>query len=230
MPGIREIPLDTSMDSLWEECVYTLVRLRARAITRELAAPFDELLGRIQTTETTQRAHWQAESAADAAVEVADEDLDEVTDDVIAEVRHADRKAESDARENQYLGTLTLRGLTRLGLASQMARMRTWVTSLESEPEDSLKKLAKRLVKVFTAGGAAIDQRVEAASARAAHRAREITSLVADVNATRRDTYGALVRIAAKNKRPKDWPERFFLHSSKSVTAVDPTPPAPPTT
>ena len=230
MAGFRELPSDIALASLWEELVFTLARLTVRASTRELAESFAELVARTESSEIAQRGHWKAEEVAAATVDVADEELDEVTDDVIAEVRHADRKANDDTRETHYLGSLTLRGLTRLGLASQLDRMRPWVKTLESEPEEALKKLAKRLAKIVTTGDAALDQRVSAASSRATHRAREITSLVADANAVRRDTYGALVRIANKTKRAKDWPESFFRHGSASRSQAEtPEPVTPPT-
>lgn len=230
MAGIRELPAEISLATLWEELVFTLARLMVRASTRDLAEGFAELIARTESTEIAQRGHWRAEEVASATVDVADEELDEVTDDVIAEVRHADRKAKDDTRETHYLGSLTLRGLTRLGLASQLDRMRPWVKTLESEPEEALKKLAKRLAKLVTTGDVALDQRVNAAAARATHRAREITSLVADANAVRRDTYGALVRIANKNNRPKDWPETFFRHGSAAKGAAEaPDPVTPPT-
>ena len=219
MAGIRELSLDTSLATLWEELVYTWTRLHARTATRDLAAAFEELIERAEKTEIGQRGHWRAEALADAAVDLADEELDDVSDDVIAEVRHADRKVDGDqgeAREARYLGPLTLGALVRLGLESQLKRVRGWTSALESEPEDALRKLGKRLAKVIVGGDAALAQRGSAAGARATHRAREITSLVADINAVRRDTYGALVRLGNKNKRPKDWPERFFRRGASS--------------
>ncbi len=234
MAGIRELTVDTSMATLWEELVYTWSRLHARSATRELAGVFEELIARAEKTELAQRGHWRSEALADAAVDLADEELDDVTDDVVAEVRHADRKVEGDegdAREERYLGSLTPGALIRLGLESQLKRVRAWVSSLESEPEEGLRKLGKRLAKVIASGDDAIQQRVDAAASRATHRAREITSLVADINAVRRDTYGALVRLANKTKRPKDWPERFFRRGAAPKTgAPKAPPPAPPTT
>lgn len=220
MAGIRELSVDTSLATLWEELVYTWTRLHARTATRDLAAAFEELIERAEKTEIGQRGHWRAEALADAAVDLADEELDDVSDDVVAEVRHADRKADGDAREARYLGPLTLGALVRLGLESQLKRVRGWVSSLDSEPEEGLRKLGKRLAKVVTSGDAALAQRGTAAGARATHRAREITSLVADINAVRRDTYGALVRLGIKSRRPKDWPERFFRRGASSKVSA----------
>ena len=132
-------------------------------------------------------------------------------------MRHTDRKSGAEARETRYLGTWTVGAIVRLGLESQLKRVRGWVASLESEPEDPLKKLGKRLAKVVAAGDKALTQRVDAAASRATHRARDITSLVDDANAARRATYGALVLLATKTKRPKDWPERFFRRGSAKV-------------
>ena len=130
----------------------------------------------------------------------------------------------------RYLGPLTLGALVRLGLESQLKRVRGWTSSLESEPEEALRKLGKRLAKVIVGGDAALAQRGSAAGARATHRAREITSLVADINAVRRDTYGALVRLGIKGRRPKDWPERFFRRGASSkVGAPNRGPVDPPT-
>lgn len=228
MSGIRELSQAIALATLWEELVFTWARLHARSSTKEYAAVYEELIARCEKTELAQRAHWRAEVLADAAVDLADEELDEVSDEVVAEVRHADRKGD-DAREQRYLGALTLGALVRLGLESQLKRVRAWVPSLESEPEDGLRKLGRRLAKVITGGDAALAQRVDAAASRASHRARDIRSLVADVNAARRDTYGALVRLGNRAKRAKDWPERFFRKGTAAKTArgednPDPTP------
>ena len=53
-----------------------------------------------------------------------------------------------------------------------------------------------------------------------------------DVNAVRLTTYGALLGIAAKTRRPKAWAESFFMQSSASNENIDvdvdtPAPDAP---
>ena len=100
-----------------------------------------------------------------------------------------------------------------------------WPRALGTEPEDSLKALGRRLTQDITAGSAADEERMSVAGERATHRARNIASLIDDLNALRATTLGRLVVRGTKNKLPPDWPRRFFY---KSRTA--PAKSGPPTT
>ena len=53
----------------------------------------------------------------------------------------------------------------------------------------------------------------------AAHRARNIASLIDDLNALRASTLGRLVTRGTRNKKPADWARRFFYQSRTRAAA-----------
>jgi hypothetical protein len=55
---------------------------------------------------------------------------------------------------------------------------------------------------------------------------RAITPLIDDINSARISLYGSLTKIGAEQRLPRDWPDRFFRHSTRAPKeAVQPTPP-----
>ena len=100
--------------------------------------------------------------------------------------------------------------IVKLRLEKELKEVRTWAGSLKTEPEASLQGLGVRLEGDVKAGDAAIEERSQAAAARADHRVREIERFVDEANAARRARYGILVQRAVDRGLPKDWPARFF--------------------
>ncbi len=78
----------------------------------------------------------------------------------------------------------------RLGLESELGKVRPWPESLKTESEKELRKEADSLVKIIAAGDSALAARRSAAAQRADHRVREIVRLIDDVNAARLSVYG----------------------------------------
>ena len=220
-PTIPTIPANASLYTVWQRTVYTERRLQRNKLTVDLAPPFAVLASRCKIELVAQLDHWGAEIGAQAAVDEADDALDDTTNEIVAEVKHLDRKT-NNARLKRYLGKSTGSGVVRLGLASQLKVMRTWPGALASEPEASLKSLGERLAGDITVGTAADDER-------ATHRARNITSLIDDLNALRTTTLGRLVVRATKNKLPSDWPRRFFFRARTQAnnTTDSPEPDGP---
>ena len=101
-------------------------------------------------------------------------------------------------------------------LASQIKVLRPWPKALVSEPEESLQSLGSRLANDIATGDAADHERVTVAT----HRARNITSLIDDLNALRAGTLGRLITHGTRNKQPADWPRRFFYRARTQPTAV----------
>ena len=97
----------------------------------------------------------------------------------------------------------------RMGLESELSRVRGWVGSLDGEPEASLKEHGQKLTALIANGDAALEQRRKAVSSRSDHRVRSITSLIEDINAARGALFGNLASKAAQAHLPIDWPGAY---------------------
>jgi hypothetical protein len=229
-PTIPTIPATASLETVWHRAVYSEQRLLRNKLAADLAPPFTEIAARCRAEIVAQLGHWGAEIGAQAAVDEADDALDDTTNEVVAEIRHADRNAKG-ARLKRYLGSDTASGVVRLGLTSQLKVVRAWPKSLSSEPEAALKSLGTTLAQNIAVGDAADAERVTVAGDRATHRARNIASLIDDLNALRATALGRLVVRGTKNKLPSDWARRFFYKARTTGAAkTDEPKPDVPTT
>lgn len=100
----------------------------------------------------------------------------------------------------------------RLGLQSELERVKAWPESLAGEKDAKLSADGQALAAAIEQGRKALDARSAAAAARADQRVREVLPLIDDVNAARLSLHGLLAQRAAERDLPRDWPDRFFLH------------------
>lgn len=213
--SIRTIQPSESLLTLWEELVYTEARLLNDARAKSLAADVTALLNKWPKVNAGQLAAWRAEIVAQAAVDQADDVLDASVDEVDHAILHVDRDRDSP-RYRRYF-TKPRNEIIRMGLESELERVRTWPASLAGEPEKELKQLGKRLAADVKAGDAAVTQRSAAAAATADHRLRKIVAFVGEVNGARNAIYGELIKRGEKHKLGKGWAERFFRKSTASA-------------
>lgn len=206
MGDIITLDLNDSLLVIRGELVYTKARLLADAGVRDLAAPYDALLTRWSLVYDGQLAVWDAEDVADAEVSAADDDLDDRVTLIINGVAYHYEKG--DPTYKRFMGSDTKSRIVRLGLESEIGRVRGWPESLRAVPP--LAEHADPLVASLAKGQTALDNRVKANSARADYRIRDLQSFIDDANAQRRTTYHALGDYAVANNRPPSWPKRFF--------------------
>ena len=172
---------------------------------------------------------WRDEVVAQAAVSAADDQLDDFITDLdltFIQVLRGDRQS---PRYRRYL-PMPKSQLIRMGLGTELGRVRSWPDSLASEPEPELKALGERLPAIIAQGDQALEQRRKAAATRADHRVRNITSLGGDINNARMSLFGTLTQKAATARLPRNWPDRFFQHASRGAQPeLEPEipPPAP---
>lgn len=62
-----------------------------------------------------------------------------------------------------------------------------------------------------------IERRRKATAARRDHRVRVIAALIDDINNARFSLYGSLTRKVGEQRLPRDWPDCFFRHGSRSA-------------
>jgi len=174
-------------------------------------------MARIKAGAAAQQEAWDRETEADAMVDARDDDLDDVVRDFADQLLFT-VKDRTSPRFTLYFDQRPA-NVIKLGLESELAKVKPWLAQLEGEPEKQLKAFGPRLQAAVTDGAAALAQRVTAHTERALHRARELSSLVDDLNAARRSLYGVLLQRGEEHKLASDWPERFFMHASKSPKA-----------
>ena len=213
--AIRTIQSDESLDSVWEELVYTEARLLKDPMTVALAVPITALIARTEEVQTGQRRAWRDEIVAQAGVDAGNDTLDEVVDEFSEELRHAEGGSVQTPRYRRYFKQ-PRNEIVRLALEAELGKVETWPASLASEPEAELKTLGVRLGHVMSSGGQALAERVSAAGRRADHRVRQIHLLIDDSNAARLSLYGTLLQVVTEQGRPRDWPNRFFRKSTPS--------------
>jgi len=148
IPMLRET---SSLESFSEELVFTETRLLVDDLAKELAPPITQLLARAREVREAQFGTRHDEVAAQAAVAAVDDQLD----DLVRELgKTLLRVVNDDTRSPLYLRyfSYTPSAIIRLGLESEIARVRGWVDSLCSEPEAALQELGARLRKVRSIG------------------------------------------------------------------------------
>jgi hypothetical protein len=222
---IRQISPDESLQSIWEELVYTEARLLNDPQAQKLAADFSGLLKRWAKVSAGQLAVWRDEIVAQAGVDAADDDLDEQVDEIDHALLHLDRDRGSP-RYRRYFSK-PRNEIVRMGLETELDRVRAWPPSLAGEPEKELKGLGKQLGKSLAAGDEAVKERRAAAGATADHRVRKIVSFVDEVNGVRQSTYGELIKRGQAKKLPKGWAERFFRRTQRAKANGSAEVPAP---
>lgn len=228
--AVRMLQDSDSLDSIWEECVYSEARLAHDEHAKDLTPVMGKLVARVEKTWQSQRAVWRAEILAQAGVDATDDELDvQVTElsQALLLVTKGDRKHPRFVRYFSESPT----HIVRLGLQSEVERVRGWPASLKGETEKPLIQLGKGIDATLSAADKVLADRVAAASARADHRVREIVALVEDANAARLSVYGALALRVEKHGLPRDWPSGFFRRATRTprvAAAPVPTSPAAP--
>lgn len=224
--AIARLPDTLSIDSYWDEVVFTEARLSGDEQAKEFAPPFKEMLPRLATAGDGQRVAWHEEVSAQAAVSAADDQLDDWVHGLAKELLRAvndDRKSPRFGRYFSEAPSLII----RMGLESQLARVRGWTDSLAGEPEKELQDLGAKLRALVALGDQALERRRKAAAARSDHRVRSIVSLIDDINSARFSLYGSLTKKAAEQRLPRDWPDRFFRHATRTAKEEPAPAPAP---
>jgi hypothetical protein len=215
---IKTIQHEESLDAVWEELVYSEARCLKDPNAKGFAKDFGKLIERCEEVRAGQRKAWRAEIVGQAGVDAADDELDDVVDELDAELLHILRGDRTSPRYKHYFSK-PKNEIIRLGLESELGKVRTWPPSLKSEPEKPLQKLGGRLESDIAAGDEALTERLTAAQQRAVHRLKEIVTLIDDVNAARRSIYGALLTRGEELKLEPEWANRFFRRTARAPRA-----------
>jgi hypothetical protein len=222
--AIRILRESLSMDSLWEELVFTEARLLGDDNAKEYSPTMRQLMDRLERVRAGQLSAWREEIAAEAAVAEADDLLDDWVHALDVALLGILEQDTLSPRYRRYFSEAPS-AIMRLRLESQIARVRAWADSLASEPERSLQELGTRLRALMVKGNAALERRRRAAAVRQDHRVRTIKPMISDINDTRHALFGTLTKKAVDLHLPRPWPNRFFRQAGRRAKA-DVRPPA----
>lgn len=216
---VRTIQASDSLDTIWEELVYSEARFLGDPLTRDLAEPHAALLTTLDAVRVKQRAAWRDEIIAQAGIDAVNITLDSLTTDFGARLLSVVRGNRASPRWRRYFPGAVFE-IVRLALGRQVAAVRGWPNSLRGEPEAEIKPFGDRFETVTKQADAALQARIDAASRRNDHRVREVLALIDDVNAARTSALGRLLQRAVKNDLPREWAEGFFRRSQRRASAA----------
>ena len=222
--SIRMIRENESLDSAWEEMVFTEARLLGDANAKVFAANITALLTRLDQVHGGQRGAWREEITAQAAVSALDDRLDDWVRSFDLVLQTIVNQDTSSPRYRRYFAVPPWQ-IIRMGLETELNRVRSWAGSLATEPETALQEQGAQLKSLIAEGDQALEGRRQAATARTDHRVRDITSLLDDINGARSSLYGLLMQKATELHLSRDWPDRFFRHATKTARAPTPAQP-----
>jgi hypothetical protein len=217
---------DASLDSAWEEMVFTESRLLGDANAKVFAANITTLLSRLDQVHGGQRSAWRDEITAQAAVNALDDRLDDWVRSFDLVLQTIVNQNTASPRYRRYFAVPPWQ-IIRMGPETELNRVRSWAGSLATEPEAALQEQGAQLKSLIADGDQALENRRNAATARADHRVRDITSLLDDINGARSSLYGLLLQKATELHLPRDWPDRFFRHATKTARVPPPAQPEP---
>ena len=224
---LRMLTDTESLDSIWEELVYTEARLLKDEHAKDLAPVVAALEKRLATVRAGQLDAWRAEIIAQSGVDAEDDALDDGVRSFARDLLHAEKGNRESARFKRYF-PIAPNEIVRLGLESELKRVETWPESLAREPDKPIKAHAKPFASRTKAGGEAVEERRATAGKRADHRVRQIVTLVEGVNAARVSLFGMLASRIEKHGLDIDWPARFFRRTGRSVRSRSEPAPATP--
>lgn len=213
----RQILDSESLDVVWDELVYTNARLLYDEDTKDLAAPYQKLIERVEDAWKEQRKVWKAETEAQANVDSVNFRTDQRTIDFAFALEGANRKhPQGEQRQARYFPIAPSK-IIAMALEGQLPYTESFANSIPKEPESELQSFGAGFAQDVSDAKAALDQKQKAADERRDNRVKTISTLVTEINDARESTYAEIVKRRAPKQKSKDWPESFFRKQKKNT-------------
>jgi hypothetical protein len=219
---VRKLHYHDSLDTIWNELVYTRARLEADPDARELGIPLQDIVGRLYALKQNQYKTWEGEVMAQAKVDAVDYALDMTVYDFGYTMDRLVKSNHKDPRWTRYFGTDTVGTIRRQGLQSEITRITNWVDSLKTETDPELKNLGTRFETIVNNARNVLTDREKAITARADYRARDIMTFIDDINAMRLSIYGELTTRTNTTGHHRGWADEFFYHTNRTARNFTP--------
>ncbi len=221
MPA-RLIRPSLSLLTLLLELRYTLSRLAANALTSGFAPRFQTLRDRLSTVQAQEFALSEELSDAKAQVDIADAGLDDFAIRFSSALQIVTGQ-KRDAPLYDHFFKKPLGEFRRPVLAGQLKAMEDWLLLLQNTPHTSLADMRPELVTLVEAGKAAAARRDSLTlQIRSFREVGERRQLFDQVNAERRELYGALGKLALSTPGlASAFPNQFFKPGESDDTPED---------
>lgn len=217
MAGIFTIDPRSSMETLYEEYLHTVVRLHASsdADVKALAAPFETWEEAWWTACKKEKGLLRAVFMAAAVIDRIDDQLDTLSDNVAVLARLEDKANKLPALMPSLYGSLIPSTFKRPLLGAQFDSMKKWPAILGGAQSAPLQAYAPTLQGLLTEGDDAL------AAARTADQQSQEFRLTGDrrvladnLNSLRKGTHGKLGEIAHQKKYGNTFAGSFFRRQS----------------
>jgi hypothetical protein len=222
----REILSAESLDTVWEEIVYSKSGLKGNKSTESFLGKIDPFIKQLTTLKEGQLKCWEDEQVTQALVDYYNYALDRLVEEFGAAKLAAIRREnphwkEKEARESAEYTLYIKKGSTisdiiRLGLASELPVVEPWADLIRRETDALLLPFAERFEDIVTKGKEAVAARAKALVATSEHRTRQINPFIKELNAARTSLHGQLLDLSTTLKFPKSWADTFFRKSTAS--------------
>jgi hypothetical protein len=197
-----------AIDTMWDDLVYSYGRLTADVDARDLATRIADLIIAAEDLWKAQRTVWRAETEAQSGVDAINFRTDARTEDFYEDLRHVNRKhPQGEQRQQRYFPVPKYK-IIDLGLASQMAYIDDYASSLLKEEEPALQVYGQGFAQDSNDGKLALAALVTAAANRKDQRSKDIAGFRDRANEVRTEIYGELVKRSTK--KAKGWSDEFF--------------------
>jgi hypothetical protein len=211
-----------SLLTLLLELRYTLSRLAANALTSGFAPRFQALRDRWSTVQAQEIALNEELSDAKAQVDIADAGLDDFAIRFSSALQIVTGQ-KRDAPLYDHFFKKPLGEFRRPVLTTQLKAMEDWLLLLQNTPHTSLADMRPELVTLVEAGKAAAARRDSLTlQIRSFREVGERRQLFDQVNAERRELYGALGKLALSTPGlASAFPNQFFKPGESDDTPED---------
>lgn len=216
---MKVIELDRSLETYYDELVYTEAGLSAQDLTKSLAALFQSAIEKLLEKITMERAARRDVLRANAMVKIADFELDNVTMRFgQALLVETNRNRESLMFRRFFPNTPS--ELIRTSLRDQaQLTLSTIIPELDKLEAASMLKPYKELMQSAAEKVMTVLTTREQATATRALVGHDVLEWKEGCNALRLSVYAELLKIAAEKGYSKSWANSFFKVDARSSEA-----------
>jgi hypothetical protein len=212
-------PERMSLDELFDEIAFTVVRLRLSSLASPHLAAFEILDTEAKAVQVEERRLAALLLAAEAAIDWIDEEIDGSVRLLSASILKIVRNDRNDPLYLRYFGGQTPSELARPVLGRELTTVRGWVDSLKASPHDELKDLGTVIEQQVTAADNAVQARQETQQQMEDFRRLGARARIFErVNAERKTTQAGLATLPrgdADRRLSRDFAERFFRQNRR---------------
>jgi hypothetical protein len=223
----RRIKPNTTLQTIFEEIVFTRAQLRAYPITASLVDGFTNIRTSWSEVQAEELELVEDEVTADAHAVRVDEDIDPLVDKLSRTVLNEVKGDRTNPLYRRFFGRLRPSEVKRPVLGPELKTVRDWIPALAEAAQELLRAIGVQLGVLVTEADGAVGEQSEADRkwddfVTLGNRRK----LIDDLNALRENTHAALVNLKNSPEGKdltSDFADRFFRIGSRAASAPTPT-------